>query len=102
MSTTDTVHVFATIIAQPGKAEDVRAALGELVAATRGETDTVQYELHEDVKNEGNFHFYEIYKDAAALGLHAKSEAMKVAFGKIGKLLASPPVIIQTKLVAKR
>lgn len=99
---TDAVHVFATITAQPGKAEEVRAALVALVASTRAEEGTVEYELHEDGKNEGSFHFYEVYANRAAFGLHAKSEALKATFGKIGSLLISPPVVTQTKLLAKR
>src|SRR6187402_303225 len=102
MSTTDAVHVFATIIAQPGKAEEVRSALVALVASTRAEEGTVQYQLHEDAKKEGEFHFFEVYKDRAALGLHGKSEHLKSTFEKIGALLASPPVITQTKLLAER
>ena len=102
MSNADTVHVFATIIAQPGKAEDVRAALVGLVESTRDEEGTVQYQLHEDAKKEGEFHFFEVYKDHAAFGTHAKSAHLKATFGKIGELLASPPVITETKLIAER
>ena len=99
---TDAVYVFATITAQPGKAGEVRTALEELVVTTLAEEGTVQYELNEDAKNEGSFLFYEVYKDRAAFGLHAKSETLKATFGKIGSLLAAPPVVTQTKLVAKR
>lgn len=100
MSTNDQVHVFATLIAQPGKADDVRAALTALVTATRAEPGNVQYLLHEDPKSTGSFHVFEIYKDEAATDAHMKSPHLAAAFKAVGHLLAGAPVITPTKLIA--
>jgi quinol monooxygenase YgiN len=100
MSTTDQVHVFATIVAQPGKADEVRAALVTLANATRQEPGNLQYMMHEDPKTTGSFYVFEIYKDQAATDAHMKSPHLAAALAAVGKSLASPPVITPTKLFA--
>ncbi len=100
MSLNDEIHVFATVIAQPGKADALRAALTELVTATRGEPGNVHYLLHEDPKNLGHFYFFEAYKDQAAADAHMKSPHLAAAFAKVGALVAAAPVITETRLIA--
>ena len=100
MSTKDEVHVFATLTAQPGKADDVRAALTTLVAATRKEPGNVHYMLHEDPKTTGSFYVFEIYKDEAAVDAHMKSPHLAAAFAAVGHMLAGAPIITPTKLLA--
>jgi quinol monooxygenase YgiN len=100
MSTHDEVHVFATLTAQPGKADEVRAALQTLVAATRTEPGNLHYMLHEDPKTVGSFFFFEAYQDQAAVDAHMKSPHLAAAFAAVGKLLTGAPVITPTKLVA--
>ena len=99
MSTKTEVHVFATINAQPGKADDVRAALQTLVTATRTEPGNLHYMLHEDPKNLGSFFVFEEYKDEAAVDAHMKSPHLAAAFAAVGNLLAAAPVITATKLI---
>ena len=94
------VHVFATVVSQPAHVAHVRAALTELVQATRGEAGVVQYLLHEDPKNAGSFYFFEVYKDQAACDAHMKSPHLAAAFASAGALLASAPVIIETRQIA--
>ncbi len=100
MSTSPEVHVFATLVAQPGKADEVRAALQTLVTATRAEPGNLHYMLHEDPKNVGSFYFFEAYKDDAAVDAHMKSPHLAAAFAVAGKLLTGAPVITPTTLVA--
>ena len=100
MSIQDEVHVFATLTAQPGKADEVRAALETLVKATRAEPGNVHYMLHEDPKAVGSFFFFEAYKDEAATDAHMKSPHLAAAFAAVGHLLAGAPVITPTKLVS--
>jgi quinol monooxygenase YgiN len=101
MSETDAeIAIFANVVAQQGKADEVRAALGELVAATRLEPGNVMYRLHEDPAKPGDFHLFEIYRDQAAVDLHMGSAHFKAAIAKIGTMLAGKPSIVPVKLVA--
>jgi quinol monooxygenase YgiN len=100
MSTNSEVRIFATVFAQSDKAGEVRAALTELVAATRKEPGNLHYVLNEDPKNVGHFYFFEAYTDQAATDAHLKSPHLAAASAKIGTLLSEKPVIVQTKHVA--
>ena len=100
MSTSSEVRVFATVFARADKADDVRAALTELVAETRKEPGNVHYMLNEDPKNVGHFYFFEAYEDQAAVDAHMKSPHLAAAFAKVGSLLAEKPVITETKPLA--
>lgn len=100
MSTSQEIHVFATVVAKPGAEEALRAALTELVEATRKEDGNVHYMLHEDTKKPGRFHFFEAYRDQAAADAHMKSPHLAAAFAKVGKLVAEAPVITETRLIA--
>ena len=101
MATQDEVTVFATLTAQPGKADEVRAALQTLVSATRTEPGNLHYRLYEDPKSPGSFFFHEQYKDEAAVDAHMKSPHLAAAFAAAGKLLTAAPVITPTKLVSE-
>lgn len=94
------MHVFATLVSQPGKADTIRDAVTELATATRTEPGNLHYMVHEDPKHPGSFFFFEVYKDQAATNTHMKSSHLAAAFAKIGGLIASPPVITETKLIA--
>jgi quinol monooxygenase YgiN len=94
------IHVFATVFAAPGKENDLRDALIELVAASHTEPGVVQYILHEDPKKLGNFYVFEVYKDQAAVDAHMASAHLAAAFAKAGPLLGSPPSITPTIVIA--
>lgn len=100
MSTSAEVHVFATVVSQPAEVDTVRAALVELVAATRAEPGNLEYRLHEDPKHPGHFYFFEVYVDQAAADAHMKSPHLAAAFAKVGTRVASAPVLTETKQIA--
>lgn len=100
MSNSAEVHVFATVVSQPGEVDTVRAALVELVAATRAEPGNLEYRRHEDPKHPGHFYFFEVYADQAAADAHRKSPHLAAAFAKVGARVASAPVITETEQIA--
>ncbi|CAN5712695.1 hypothetical protein BH11MYX1_BH11MYX1_39750 [soil metagenome] len=93
------IHVYATIIAQPGKQDAVRAALVTLAAAARTEPGNVSYIVCQDPKHATNFYTYELYKDQAGAAAHMTSPHLAAAFAQVGSLLAGQPVIVETTLV---
>jgi quinol monooxygenase YgiN len=100
MSVADEVHVFANVTAAPGKADELRSVLKDLVAATHTEPGVLTYILHEEPKKPGNFYVFEVYKDQAAADSHMKSPHLATAFAKAGALLSAAPSIVETKVVA--
>jgi quinol monooxygenase YgiN len=85
------VSVVAKITAQPGKRDDVVAALGGLLAAAAEEPGTLLYLANTDGSNPDVVWFYEVYESQDALKAHQGSEAMKAAGGALGGLLAAAP-----------
>ena len=96
----EAVHVFAHVVAAPGKGEELRVVLKELVKATHTEPGVKMYVLHEEPKNPGSFHVFEIYETQAAADSHMKSPHLAAAFAKAGALLGAAPSIIETKAIA--
>jgi quinol monooxygenase YgiN len=94
------VHVFATVTAGPGHADALRDVLKDLVTASHEEPGVLQYILHEDPKNLGNFYVFEAYKDQDAANAHMASPHLATAFAKAGALVGGAPSIIETKVVA--
>jgi quinol monooxygenase YgiN len=94
------IHVFATVSAAPGNADELRAALTTLVEATLKEPGVIHYILHEDPKNLGNFYVFEAYKDQAAVDAHMASPHLAAAFAKAGPLVSGPPSITPTIVIA--
>ena len=67
----------------------VRAALVELVAATRAEAGNLEYRLHEDPNQQGHFYFFEVYLGQAAAAAHMKSPHLAAAFAPLDGVTAA-------------
>ena len=95
MSTTEprsgNVNVIAEIVAKPGKEQEVREMLVNLVGEVRKEEGCIGYHLHVDQKNPGSFYTYEEWTSAATLAAHM--EAVTPVIVQSMPLLASPPKI---------
>ncbi len=87
--------VVAELVAKPGKADEVRAALTGLVDPTRKEDGCVQYDLHESTDEPGRFVFYENWASRAALDAHLESPHL-IALRAIAPDLLSEPARILT------
>ncbi len=87
--------VVAELVAKPGKADELRAALTGLVDPTRKEDGCVQYDLHESTDKPGSFVFYENWTSRAALDVHLQSPHL-IALGAIAPDLLIEPARILT------
>ena len=83
--------VVAEVKAKPGKEEELRAALLEVIGPTRREDGCVQYDLHVHTSEPGRFVFYENWTSAEALARHAGSAHLKVLGEKLADLATAPP-----------
>jgi quinol monooxygenase YgiN len=84
------ICLIATLIAQPGKANEVLAELQTLVAHTIQEEGNVQYVLHQDPQDEHLFVFYEQFRDQAAFDAHAQQPYIAAFSAKAKALLVKP------------
>ncbi len=85
------VAVIAKIPAQPGKRDELVAALQAALDNAAGEADTLMYILHEDATDADVVWFYELYTDQDALIAHGTSDAFKAIGGSLRELAAGRP-----------
>ncbi|KAF1359522.1 ABM-domain-containing protein [Lizonia empirigonia] len=94
------IDIIAIISPKAGKADRVEELLLQAAKSVKAnEPGTLKYHLQRETKGDAPvFVMLETYKDQAALGAHAKSDAFK-ALGRTMKedLLAEPMKVIFTK-----
>jgi quinol monooxygenase YgiN len=96
------ISLIAKLTAAEGKADELKAALANLIAAADEEPGLEIYSVHADASDANVFYFFELYTDQAALDVHGKGDQMKAAMGAMGGLLAGrPEVSMLTPVVAK-
>ena len=92
------IHVIAVITARPGKREEVLAAFRANIPAVRAEEGCIEYVPVVDAEGMGSwqarvgedsFVVIEKWRDAAALGAHAKAPHMAQYSAKTKDLVAS-------------
>ena len=86
-----TVHVVARYIAKPGKEEEVKAVLMELIAPSRRELGCYQYDLLRNPADPREFCFVERWGSEKALDEHAASAHLKAARTQVEPLVEAPP-----------
>ena len=88
------IALHAILTAAEGKAAELEAAVTTMVAASEEEAGLEVYAASVDSANPNIIHFFELYTDEAALGVHGQGDAMKAAMGALGGgLMAGAPVI---------
>jgi len=85
------VAVVARLSAQPGKRDDLVAALQAALDNAESEPGTRYYILHTDDKDADAVWFYELYGSAEDLKAHSTSDAFKALGPTLASLLAGRP-----------
>lgn len=94
------VKVVAIFIAQPGKAEEVRALLAGMVTPSRGESGNLQYDLWQDKTDRERFVLEERYLDDAAVAAHRATAHYKNYLSKINDLAGRTAIVLDALEVA--
>ena len=82
--------VCAKWTAKDGEADNVEAAVLEMVGPSRKEPGIIQYQPHRDPENPNVFFFYEQYRSEADYQAHLDSDHLKrLGFGYAIPLLES-------------
>jgi len=89
------ITIVASLKAQPGKEEELKAALTEMVGQVREKEagKVTSYTLHTKDDDPSTFLFYEQYRDAEAFAAHGTTDHMKALGAKLGGVLAGRPEI---------
>ncbi|GAA1477449.1 putative quinol monooxygenase [Nocardioides aestuarii] len=91
------LHVVATIPVKPEAVDDLRAALHDLVAATREEQGCLSYDLYESAAAPGTFVTVERWTGQDALDGHMQTPhiaaALAAAEGKLSGEIAIHPLL---------
>ncbi|MCQ8241913.1 putative quinol monooxygenase [Rhizosaccharibacter radicis] len=96
----NTITVFATLVAKPGHAQDVHEALQRCVPPSRAEPGCVSYDMHVANDDPHVFSFYETWKDDAAMDFHVQTPHFKRLIEEIGSKLAREPDIRRFRKVS--
>lgn len=94
--------VIARMTAKPGKEDEPRDALRELVPITEAEDGNVNYDLHVAVDDPATFFFYENWETPQKLEAHLAADHLVAFAGRLDDLLvggANGLVITQLKRV---
>jgi quinol monooxygenase YgiN len=96
---TKTITVVATFQARPGREAELKKALIGLVAPTRKETGSINYDLHQSPDEPGKFLFHENWTSKELLDAHLKSAHVAALFPRLGELcMAFPEIKIWEKV----
>ncbi|MEP7057685.1 MAG: putative quinol monooxygenase [Caldimonas sp.] len=87
-------HVMARIVVKPESAEEARAILLQLVAASRREAGCVSYELFRRPDAPHVFQTFEAWSDQAAADAHMKTPHIAAAIAAAAPMFASAPEIV--------
>ena len=96
------ISLIAKLTAAEGKADELRAAMGTLIAAADEEDGLEVYSVHADSADANTFYFFELYRDQAALDVHGKGERMKPAMKALGSMLGGRPDVTMMSPVAAK
>lgn len=89
------MYLLATLDATPNSRADLLAALDELVAYSRTEPGTLQYEVLTDLEDENRIIVFEHYADAGAVQAHLESAPLQALAAKFGDYLSAPPSLVR-------
>ncbi len=82
-----TLYLAVSLVAQPGREDELRGALEALLAPSRADDGCLQYDLHVDRENPRHFFLYERWRDETAWRAHMEMPHLK-RFGEISPALA--------------
>jgi quinol monooxygenase YgiN len=81
------VAVYGFARAKAGKAEELEAAIREIIPTVRAEEGYEQYSVHTSKEQPGAFAFYERWSSGPDIAGHVQQPHMQDYFGKIADLV---------------
>ena len=95
------VAAVAKLTAAPGKSDELKTAIADLVAAVRdGEPGTLVYAAAQETDEPEVFWFYELYDSPDAAAAHSSGTALADAATRMSGLLAGRPEVHRLSPIA--
>jgi quinol monooxygenase YgiN len=93
------VHLVARLVPQPGKAEELAAAITAILGEVRQEPGCLAYTAHVSRDAPGVIVMVEAWADHVSLDTHAQAPAFTALAARFGDLLAQPPTLERLQLL---
>jgi quinol monooxygenase YgiN len=93
------IHTFVRFEPLPGKQQQLRDELMQLLGPTRAEPGCIRIQLFEAVRDPLVFYFHSEWVDEAAFDAHAKLPHMTRFLGLVGGLTTHPVKATRTKQI---
>lgn len=87
------IVLIALFKAKPGQEKELEQTLKAMIPEVQNEEGTTMYILNRAAADSGQFVFYEMYKDKAALEFHNSTPYFQALLKNIDGLVAEPPQI---------
>ncbi len=87
------IVLTAVFKAKPGKETELERTLRVMIPEVQNEDGTIMYILNRSTVDQGQFLFYEMYKDKAALDFHNATPYFQQLLQNLDGLLAEAPQI---------
>ncbi len=94
------IRVTANIEVQPGKEDELVAAMTAVVGPTRAEEGCLEYELHQSTEVPTRFLMIERWASPEALARHLETPHIKALFARAPEIVAAPVAISSWTRVA--
>jgi quinol monooxygenase YgiN len=93
------ITIIAKSILKPGKKEDFKVLIEELIRESRKEKGCISYNLYEDINHSNILTFIEEWKDEEAIKLHNESKHVTGIVPKLSELREGKSEINLYKLI---
>jgi len=84
------VVVYGRFKAKPGKADELRQALVELMTPTRQEAGCISYQMHQNAADAGEFMSYELWRSQADIDQHMQTPYVAAVVARAEELIVLP------------
>jgi len=84
------VVVYGRFKAKPGKEDELRQALGDLMAPTRREAGCISYQMHQHAQDSRQFMSYEIWRSQADIDQHMQTPYVAAVVARAEELMELP------------
>ena len=92
------ITVVAEIVAKPGREEDLKRELLDMLEKTRAEEGCAQYDLHVALNEPGRFVFYENWASQEAHQAHDETAHVKAFGSKAAELVSDLRVLRYSRI----
>ncbi|WP_083185341.1 antibiotic biosynthesis monooxygenase [Mycobacterium malmoense] len=79
------VVLITDATALPGREDDLRRALSELIPQSLAEGDVSTFQLHEDRDQPGHFTLYQRFRNQHGVDLHVQTEHFALSVGALAQ-----------------